>query len=80
MDGDLDEFFDEVLSDRERADCWKILEYVEYDSLSPAEAVDYFVVEDNGWKQTDWASRRGVSQQAVSKNVDAARQHLGEDA
>lgn len=44
--------------------------------LSPAEAVDYHAVENRGLTQTEWAKRRGVSQEAVSKNVRKAREKL----
>lgn len=44
--------------------------------LSPAEAVDYYMVEHRGISQTAWAERRGVAQQAVSRNVAAAKDEL----
>lgn len=43
---------------------------------SPAEAIDYYAVEQRGLSQTDWADERGTSQQAISKNVAAARDEL----
>lgn len=40
------------------------------------EAIDYYAVEDEGLTQTEWAKRRGASQQAVSENVAKAREKL----
>jgi predicted DNA-binding protein (UPF0251 family) len=58
----------------------RILELVESTALSPAEAVDYHAVVDLGLTQAEWAKRRGISQQAVSKNLSAARPKLEEVA
>lgn len=45
---------------------------VEEADMSPAEAVDYWKFMWEGLlTQSEWAERRGVSQQAVSKNIDA---------
>lgn len=43
---------------------------------SPAEALDYYAVEHRGISHSDWAAERDVTQQAVSKNVVAARNKL----
>jgi len=40
---------------------------------SPAEAVDHFMTARTPVSQVEWADRRRVSQQAVSKNVAGAR-------
>ena len=52
-----------------------ILELVER-GLSPAEAVDYQAVTENGMTQTEWADRRGVAQGTVSENVSKAKAKL----
>lgn len=44
--------------------------------LSPAQAVDYVAVNGRGISQATWAQRRGVTPQAVSKNVAQAREEL----
>jgi hypothetical protein len=44
--------------------------------LSPAEAVDYCMVEQRGYRQTEWARERETSKQAVSKNVSQAKGEL----
>ena len=44
--------------------------------LTPPEAVDYIMVQQRGYKQTQWATERGVSQQAVSRNVKQAQEKL----
>lgn len=44
--------------------------------LSPAEAVDYYMVELHGFFQSDWAERRDVGQQTVSENVNKAKKKL----
>ena len=44
--------------------------------LSPAEALDYWMLEAQGMTATDWAETRGVSHQAVSKNATNAREEL----
>lgn len=46
--------------------------------LSPAQAVDYVAVTKRGYSQAEWAQRRGVTQQAVSKSVAQARDVLEE--
>jgi hypothetical protein len=45
--------------------------------LSPAEAVDYYAVEEQGLTQTEWAQTRGLDgHQSVSRNVNKAREKL----
>jgi len=44
--------------------------------LSAATALDYYMVEREGWSQSAWAKQRGVSQQAVSDNVGKAMKKL----
>lgn len=44
--------------------------------LTPPEAVDYIMVQQRGYGQTEWATERGVSQQAVSRNVNKAQEKL----
>lgn len=46
--------------------------------LSPAEAVDYYMVERRGLSQSAWARRRDIGQQSVSENVNKAKAKLGE--
>lgn len=47
---------------------------------SPAEAVDYLMVQEREYTQSDWAERRGVSQQTVSRHVGAVeRAEAAED-
>lgn len=45
---------------------------------SPAEAIDYWGVEERGFTQSGWAERRGVGQDNVSRNIAGARDELGE--
>lgn len=47
-----------------------------YEGLSPAEAIDYWMVEGHGLTQSGWADERGREQQAISKNVRKARKKL----
>lgn len=49
------------------------------EGLSPAEALDYWMAEVRNHSQTEWADKRGKSQQAVSKNVRKARRKLGKN-
>ena len=46
--------------------------------LSPAEALDYWMVEFRKNTQDEWAETRGRTQQAISKNIAAARDKLAE--
>lgn len=46
--------------------------------VSPAEAVDYYMVEVKGWTQTEWADKRGVDQSTASGNVSQAESKLDE--
>jgi len=39
-------------------------------------AIDFWMVEREDWSQSDWAAAIAVTQQAVSKNVAAARARL----
>jgi hypothetical protein len=43
---------------------------------SPAEAVDYYMVEIAGMTQTAWADERGVDQSTVSGNVSQAKEEF----
>lgn len=43
---------------------------------SPAEAVDYYMVEVEDRTQTEWAKERGVDQSTVSGNVRQAKQRI----
>ncbi|MBX0296674.1 hypothetical protein [Haloarcula nitratireducens] len=43
------------------------------EGLSPAEALDYWMVEVRGRSQAEWAKERGKTPQAVSKNVNNAK-------
>lgn len=44
--------------------------------LGRYEAIDYYMTEEQGLSQSEWAERRAVSQQAVSENVAKARERL----
>lgn len=44
--------------------------------LSPAEALDFWMVEIRGKTQSSWAETRGVNQQSVSENISKAREKL----
>lgn len=44
--------------------------------MSPAEALDYWIVEYRQYSQAEWADIRDRSQQAISKNLNGARQKL----
>lgn len=44
--------------------------------LSPAEALDYWMVEQGDQTATEWSEQRGTSHQAVSENVRKARNKL----
>ncbi|APX98724.1 hypothetical protein [Natronorubrum daqingense] len=46
--------------------------------LSPAEAIDYYAVEERGRTQSEWSEARGCSQQSVSKNVNQAKEILSD--
>jgi hypothetical protein len=45
--------------------------------LSPAEALDFWMVEMHDARANAWAEERGTSHQAVSENVRKAREKLG---
>jgi len=45
---------------------------------SPAEAIDYQKVEQEGWTQSAWADVRDIGQQSVSENIAKARATLAE--
>lgn len=60
----------ELDSDRDR-----LLELIGA-GCSPAEAVDYLMTERTPLSQTEWATRRGRSQQAISENVMKAKQKI----
>jgi hypothetical protein len=40
--------------------------------MSPVEALDYWAVHMDGRSETEWAQKRGVTQQAVSSSVNSA--------
>lgn len=44
--------------------------------LDRAEAIDYYIVEDVGTTQTEWAERTNRNQSTVSENVAKARDKL----
>lgn len=44
--------------------------------LSPAQTLDYWAVEHRGLSTSEWARRRDVSRQAVSRHVLEARKIL----
>ena len=44
--------------------------------LSPAQAVDFVAVDGRGISQAEWARRRDITPQAVSKNLAQAREEL----
>lgn len=44
--------------------------------LTRMEAIDYHVVEREGLTQSEWAEKRGASQQSVSENVAKATEKL----
>lgn len=46
--------------------------------MSPAEALDYWVVEHLGTGQSEWAGARRVGEEAVRKNVRQAREKISE--
>lgn len=50
--------------------------YLMQRGLSLTQAVDYHVVEDEGIPAEDWATVRGVTARAVSKNVEDSRDAL----
>lgn len=55
-----------------------LLEYVEY-GLTPAEAVDYYATEIEGFTQEEWAAlRRLEGHQSVGRNVRVAREKIGD--
>lgn len=43
---------------------------------TPAEAVDYYMVEHRGMTQSAWADVRGIGQGSVSENVSKAHERL----
>lgn len=45
---------------------------------SPAEALDYQMVEQEGWTQSAWGKVRDIGQQSVSENIAKARETLAE--
>lgn len=53
----------------------EVLDLVER-GLTPAEAVDYHAVVEEGLSQTEWGQRRGIAQSSVSENVSKARRKL----
>jgi hypothetical protein len=59
-------------------DDWATVERLIGRGCSPAEAVDYHAVENRGETVIEWAKTRGISHQAVSKNVRHAREQLQE--
>jgi len=44
--------------------------------MTPAEMLDYWAVEEQGYTPKDWAEPRGVSAEAVRKNVRQAEEKL----
>lgn len=46
------------------------------EGLSPAEALDYWIVEIMNESQSEWAEERGKTRQAISKNVQSAKSKL----
>lgn len=52
---------------------------IEETGLTPAEAVDYWAVWWDGRYATSWGEKRGVSQQAVSSNVNRAMDEIRYD-
>lgn len=65
-----------VMAEFEPADAHERLRRLVAMGMSPAAALDYHMVEDEGWSQSDWAKHRDVGQQAISKNIAAAREQL----
>lgn len=43
---------------------------------TPAEALDYYMVELGPHTQTSWAAIRGINQSSVSENISKAREKL----
>lgn len=73
-----DEIVEEMLLEDFGEDGLSRVQEVIERGASAAEAVDYLMTEERGLSQSIWAERRRISQQAVSKNVDGAREALGE--
>lgn len=44
--------------------------------LSPAEALDFYMVEEGPHTQTSWAKLRGIGQGVVSENISKAKKEL----
>lgn len=46
---------------------------------SPAEALDYYLVDLGPYTQTEWAEVRGVAQGTVSENISKARKKMEDE-
>lgn len=55
----------------QKAQFWDF-QFLLQEGLSPAEALDYIAIQQQDLTQVDWADIRGISHQAVSKNVRQA--------
>jgi hypothetical protein len=55
---------------------WQFSRWAFYE-LSPAEILDYWMVEERGWPPQQWSNDRQVGAEAVRKNVRQAREKLG---
>ena len=81
--GEIEHEFDETTLRIVLADAPGLHPEVDFESLvrgglSPAEALDYWMVEFRKNTQEEWAETRGRTQQAISKNIAAARDKLAE--
>lgn len=65
-------------SDLDEISARRVAELID-DGCSAAEAVDYLATVEASFTQTEWAVRRGTTQQAVSDNVAGARGVLDDE-
>lgn len=56
---------------------WKLSRWAFW-GLSPAEILDYWMVEERSWEPRQWANERQVGAEAVRKNVRQAREKLND--
>lgn len=61
-----------------QASIFHLMRLVSYD-MTPAEALDYYVVEDREWDKEEWIARRGVGREAINKNLRSARDKLDQE-
>lgn len=61
-----------------QASVFHLMRLVSYD-MTPAEALDYYVIEDLDWKKEEWIGYRGVGREAINKNLRSARDKLDQD-